>query len=168
MLNGCLYLRRRTKNYQKYFYCTTQKKNILSTDCKNCTLKKYKEIKQITYTKKTTKKTTKQSKKAKACDIKMSVKRRVYERDEGRCVLCGNYVNVMPNSHYIPRSDSGLGIEENVVTMCTELTENKCHQKYDNCTDKKEKKIMKNQIKKHLKTFYHDWDEEKLIYRKGV
>lgn len=168
MLNGCIFSRKRTKNYKSYFYCTTQKKIILSTDCKNCPLKEYKEIKQINYNKKTIKTNTKQSKRAKACDIKNGVPNAVFKRDKGRCVVCGNSVNVMPNSHYISRSKGGLGIEENIVTMCTEFTENKCHHKYDNCTDKKEKQIMKNNIKKYLMSIYPDWDEDKLIYRKGV
>ena len=62
------------------------------------------------------------SKRSKATDIPMSVKKKVWERDCGRCVVCGNHCNVMPNAHYIPRSKGGLGIEENIITLCTELT----------------------------------------------
>ena len=35
------------------------------------------------------------SKRAKATDIPMSVKKKVFERDNGRCVVCGNNYNVM-------------------------------------------------------------------------
>ena len=47
------------------------------------------------------------SKRSKAIDIPMSVKKKVFERDRGRCVVCGNYCNVMPNAHYIARSKGG-------------------------------------------------------------
>ena len=57
------------------------------------------------------------SKRAKACDISKKVKDRVWERDGGRCIICGSPY-AMPNSHYIRRSQGGLGIEENIVTMC--------------------------------------------------
>lgn len=105
------------------------------------------------------------SKRAKAVDIPMSVKKKVFARDKGRCVVCGNSYNVMPNSHYIPRSKGGLGIEENIVTLCSEMTLNKCHRKYDFGT-KEEREIIGNKIKKYLKSKYDNWDEKKLIYKK--
>lgn len=105
------------------------------------------------------------TKRAKATNISKAVKEKVWQRDGGRCVVCGNYCNVMPNAHYIPRSKGGLGIEENIVTLCTELTPNKCHRKFD-FGNKKEKKEIKEKIKKYLSSKYEDWNEEKLIYRK--
>lgn len=105
------------------------------------------------------------TKRSKATDISDSVKKKVFERDNGCCVICGNSYNVMPNAHYIPRSKGGLGIEQNVVTMCTELTINKCHRKYDFGT-KKERSVIKNKIKKYLQDKYEDWDEKDLIYKK--
>lgn len=105
------------------------------------------------------------SKRSKATDIPDKVKKRVWERDKGQCVICHNSYNVMPNAHYIPRSKGGLGIEENVVTLCTELTINKCHRKYDFGT-KKERDLLGKQIKKYLQSKYPDWDEEKLYYKK--
>ena len=105
------------------------------------------------------------SKRSKATDIDMSVKKKVFERDGGRCVVCGNYCNVMPNAHYIPRSKGGLGIEQNIVTLCTELTINKCHRKYDFGTKKEREEIGKI-IRNYLKSQYEDWDEEKLVYKK--
>ena len=59
------------------------------------------------------------SKRAKALDISKQVKEIVFARDKGKCVVCGNSYNVMPNAHYIPRSKGGLGIEQNIVTLCT-------------------------------------------------
>ena len=96
------------------------------------------------------------SKRAKACDITKAVKDAVWERDGGRCIICGSY-QAMPNSHYIKRSKGGLGIEENVTTMC--LT---CHDAYDGIERNKLKPI----VKAHLQSKYPDWDEKKLIYNK--
>ena len=105
------------------------------------------------------------TKRAKATDISMSVKEKVFARDKGKCVVCGNSYNVMPNAHYISRTKGGLGIEENIVTLCTEMTLNKCHRKYDFGT-KEERKIIGNKIKEYLKSKYDNWDEKKLIYKK--
>ena len=105
------------------------------------------------------------TKRGKATDIPMSVKKKVFERDNGCCVVCGNNYNVMPNAHYISRSKGGLGIEQNVVTLCTELTENKCHRKYDFGT-REEQEEIEYKIKKYLQSKYEDWNEEKLVYKK--
>lgn len=105
------------------------------------------------------------NKRSKSCEISQKVKQHVFERDNGCCVVCGNSYNVMPNAHYIPRSKGGLGIEENVVTLCTGLTKNNCHHKFDNGT-KTEKENIKQKIKKYLMSIYPEWDEEKLIYKK--
>lgn len=105
------------------------------------------------------------TKRSKATDIPQSVKKNVWERDKGRCIICGNDYNVMPNAHYISRSKGGLGIEQNVGTMCTELTKNKCHRKYDFGT-KQEREEIKAKFKKYLQSQYEDWNEEDLIYKK--
>ena len=105
------------------------------------------------------------SKRSKATDIPMSVKKKVWERDRGMCVVCGNHCNVMPNAHYISRSKGGLGIEQNIVTLCTELTPNQCHRKYDFGT-KEERNEIKEKIRRYLKSKYDNWNEEDLIYRK--
>ena len=105
------------------------------------------------------------SKRSRATDISMAVKEKVFARDKGKCVVCGNSYNVMPNAHYISRAKGGLGIEENIVTLCTEMTLNKCHRKYDFGT-KEEREKIGNKIKKHLQSKYDNWDEKKLIYKK--
>ena len=105
------------------------------------------------------------SKRSKATDISMEVKKKVFERDNGRCVVCGNSYNVMPNAHYISRRKGGLGIEQNIVTLCTELTPNKCHRRFDFGT--KEERIMIGCIiKDYLQSKYDNWNEEDLIYKK--
>ena len=105
----------------------------------------------------------KKSKRAKACDI--TAKKEVWERDGGRCVICGNKINVMPNAHYIPRSAGGLGIAENILTMCTNFTENKCHYKYD-FGNAEEVEEIRAKAEEHLRNHYPEWDPEKLVYRK--
>lgn len=99
------------------------------------------------------------SKRAKACDISQAVRRRVWNRDGGCCIICGN-PQAMPNSHYIRRSHGGLGIEENVVTMCIE-----CHNEYDNGSGKYTE-ALKEAVRDYLKAHYPEWNEEELIYKK--
>ena len=106
------------------------------------------------------------TKRSKSTDIPMSVKKKVWERDNGCCVVCGCNYNVMPNAHYIPRSKGGLGIEQNVVTLCTELTENKCHRKYDFGT-KEERELIGGIIREYLKSKYDNWNEKDLFYKKN-
>lgn len=105
------------------------------------------------------------SRRAKACDISQAVKKRVWERDGGCCVYCGNSYNVMPNAHYISRARGGLGIEENIVTLCTELSKNQCHRKFDFGTAEEQEEIG-TKIKEYLIDFYPDWNEADLVYKK--
>ena len=106
------------------------------------------------------------SKRSKATDISMSVKKKVWERDNHRCVVCGYNQNVMPNAHILSRSKGGLGIETNVVTMCTNLTPNRCHYKYDNGTKEQHDVIFKK-IEKYMKSIYGDnWNIDDQRYKK--
>ena len=105
------------------------------------------------------------SARTKATDISARVKKIVWERDSGRCVVCGSCRNVMPNAHYIPRSSGGLGIEQNIVTLCTSLTPNRCHDRFDFGT-RAEREAIRTKIRAYLKSIYPDWDEKNLIYRR--
>lgn len=96
------------------------------------------------------------AKRTKALEIPPEVKEKVYERDEGCCVWCGKQGE--PNAHYIPRSQGGLGIEENILTLDWE-----CHLEYDQSTDRPK---MKAFFREYLKSKYPDWKEENLIYKK--
>lgn len=102
------------------------------------------------------------NKRTKALDITPAVKARVWERDGGLCVICGSGMNTAPNSHYIARSQGGLGIEQNVGTMCV-----RCHQAYDN-GNHGERSWMKPLFREYLMGLYPAWDENDLIYKKGV
>ena len=96
------------------------------------------------------------SKRSKSTDISQKTKLIVYERDGGRCIICGRVGN--PNAHYIPRSDMGLGIEQNVVTLCRD-----CHHAYDNGGMRDE---FGKLIRDYLKTQYPNWNEKNLLYDK--
>lgn len=97
------------------------------------------------------------TKRAKACDIPRTVKEAVWERDGGRCIICRSN-RAMPNSHFIRRSQGGLGIEENIVTMCQS-----CHSMYDQYIDREN---MEAYIENYLRSHYPNWDREKLVYKK--
>ena len=97
------------------------------------------------------------SKRTKALAISKEVKARVWERDGGCCVYCGS-PGAAPVAHYIARSHGGLGIEENILTLC-----DACHRQYDQST-KREK--MKSFFRTYLQSKYPGWDESKNIYRR--
>lgn len=104
------------------------------------------------------------NKRAKACDISKKVKDAVWERDGHRCIICGSNI-AMPNAHYIPRSKGGLGIEKNIVTLCTNMSPENCHYKYD-FGSKEEKEEIGGKIRNYLKGQYLDWNEEELVYNR--
>jgi 5-methylcytosine-specific restriction endonuclease McrA len=106
------------------------------------------------------------SKRAKATDITKQVKLEVWERDKGRCVVCGNFYNVMPNAHVVPRSKGGMGIPTNIVTLCTNFTENRCHHYYDNGTKEQREKIDAKIVAYMKQQYGNDWNKEDQIYKK--
>lgn len=94
----------------------------------------------------------------KALQIPQAVKRRVHERDGGCCIFCCAPGD--PWCHYIGRAQGGLGIEENIITMCTEH-----HRVFDQGT-KAQREALRALAKEYLSRQYPGWDEEHLIYRK--
>ena len=89
--------------------------------------------------------------------IPKKVKDAVWKRDGGCCVWCGSpYAS--PCAHYISRAQGGLGIEENILTLC-----GSCHRNYDQGTNRPSMRIY---FRQYLKSFYPDWDEKNLVYRK--
>lgn len=101
------------------------------------------------------------SKRALACAIPKAVKDRVWERDQGACVWCGNMTAyVFPDAHFIPRSRGGLGVEENVLTLCRS-----CHRRYD-YGDACVRALMRAYFREYLQSRYPAWDERTLFYRR--
>ena len=97
------------------------------------------------------------NRRTKALDISPRVKKIVYARDNGLCILCGS--PGAPVAHYISRGQSGLGIPENIVTLCQT-----CHTAYDQST---QRETLRNTIADYLRSKYVDWDNVRLTYQKG-
>lgn len=101
-------------------------------------------------------------KRSKACDISQEVKKKVWERDHHCCINCGSPY-AMPNAHYISRAHGGLGIEENIVTLCFD-----CHNNYDNGKSKELKDAIKHKIEARLRHFYPEWSIDLITYKKRL
>lgn len=99
------------------------------------------------------------SKRSKACAIPSQVKAAVWARDGQRCILCGSNQG-QPNAHYIPRSHGGLGVEQNIITLCPT-----CHYRFDQTT---ERAGIKEYIASYLREACPSWNEQDLYYRKGL
>ncbi len=96
------------------------------------------------------------NKRTKACAISKATKDAVFKRDRGQCVLCGK--PGLPEAHYIPRSKGGLGIEQNIVTLCRP-----CHDLMDNTTARAS---LLGRVKEHLDLWYPDFSDTERIYKK--
>lgn len=94
----------------------------------------------------------------KATAIPKSVKDAVYARDGGRCILCGRN-NGEPVAHVIRRSQGGMGIEQNIVTLCPS-----CHRAFDEGAQRAE---LYEHIVAYMIEKYPDWKREKVIYKKN-
>lgn len=90
--------------------------------------------------------------------IEKKVKDAVEIRDGGMCVLCGRKGH--PNAHVVRRSQGGMGIEQNIVTLCHE-----CHRTFDEGRREARDRAYVRLVA-HLKGFYPDWSREDMIYDK--
>ena len=95
-------------------------------------------------------------KETKATSISIEVKNIVKARDGGRCIICGQ--PGLPNAHYIRRAQGGLGIEQNIVTLCPE-----CHHDYDNGSHRRE---IGDYIAEYLEKWYPDFPDKNRVYNK--
>ena len=95
-------------------------------------------------------------KRAKMTSIPMEVKQKVWERDNKCCILCGRPGD--PWCHLIPRSQGGMGIETNIVTLCPD-----CHREMDNG---KNGGIRRARAEAYLREHYPGWSKEAQIYNK--
>lgn len=100
------------------------------------------------------------SKRSNACEISQKTKEIVWKRDSECCIYCGRWVDkTFANAHFIKRSQGGLGIPENIVTLCME-----CHYQEDFGQHTKQ---YEKYIEKYLKNYYGDkWNKENLVYKK--
>lgn len=105
----------------------------------------------------------------KACAIPRAVKDAVAKRDSiaGHpcCIYCGRPApSEMPiaysNAHIVKRSQGGLGIETNIVTLCA-----RCHYKFDDST---ERPTIMHYIKAYMKKQYGKWNEKDQVYKKEM
>lgn len=96
------------------------------------------------------------SKRTRALSISPAVREAVTERDGGMCIWCGRPGD--PVAHYISRAQGGLGIEQNILTLCPE-----CHRRYDQSHRRGE---MRAVFRQYLMEHYPGWDENELIYRR--
>lgn len=136
-------------------YCKKQDKAITFKDCSSC---RYKEWEKVSIEEKKT--TKRKHKLTKATEIPKKIKMIVWERDNHKCIFCGKEVPWnLANSHYVKRSQLGLGIDErNIMTNCE-----RCHKLYEESAYREK---MKEYAKKYLMSKYDNWNEEKLIYKK--
>ena len=101
----------------------------------------------------------------KARDFDRKAKLAISERDSidgwPCCVNCGASAPAplaWSNAHFIARSQGGLGVPENGLTLCPE-----CHRRYDQTTDRS---VLREFFREYLQSKYAGWDESKLYYRK--
>ena len=93
----------------------------------------------------------------KATSIPPKVREQVEERDGHVCVFCHS-PNARGEAHYIRRSQGGLGIPENLLTLC------RMHHRY--LDEGPNKEYYQEKAREYLKSKYPNWDESKLVYNK--
>lgn len=96
------------------------------------------------------------SKRSKACDIPKEVRIEVYQRDKC-CIICGS-TYMLTVAHLVSRAQSGLGIKENVVTLC-----NLCHHEMDNGKNTIE---VTKKVREYLERLYPEFTDEMRKYNK--
>jgi len=103
----------------------------------------------------------------KALAIPPAVKKKVAERDSidgwPCCIYCGRPAptdnpTAYSCAHYIPRSQGGLGIAQNILTLCPA-----CHRDYDTTDCRKGMRVY---FETYLKSQYNGWRENQLFYKK--
>ena len=104
---NCIYIRKRSRKYKQYIYCTKYKKEITFDDCKNCIDKEYKKRKPI-------KKVSK-----KRITVSDNTYNQVYDRCNGRCALCYTSNNLHYH-HILYRSERKdlIDVPSNGIMLC--------------------------------------------------
>lgn len=103
--------------------------------------------------------------------IPASVKAAVALRDSvngpATCIICGAPGG--PHCHIVRRSQGGMGVEQNIVTLC-----GPCHYAFDEGIGLKRLKPLglntmddvRRYIVDYISGFYPDWTPERVTYRK--
>lgn len=143
MRQNCSYLK---KKLDRTIYCKFLKRKISVNECIGCPNKVFI--------------TTGSSRRTKELSISKSVKMRVWERDNHRCIFCNKLVPWnLANSHFVKRSQGGKGVEENIMTNCQE-----CHRLFDDSKERQEWRL--EYAERYLRLKYPNWDIDELIYKK--
>ena len=143
MKKYCCYL---IQKLDRTIYCKYLNKQISISECSRCENK--------------TNKPKKTAKRTKELSIDKKVKLIVWNRDNQECIFCHKKVEWnYANSHFIKRSQGGLGIEENIMTNCSE-----CHKLFDDSKERVEWRLK--YAEDYLCSKYPNWDKEKLVYKK--
>lgn len=110
------------------------------------------------------------SKRTKACDISANVSKEVRKRDEG-CIFCQMGYRMPPEDefitamgqlqimHFVPRSQGGLGIPQNLACGCAWH-----HMLLDNGKDTRADMLSK--FEEYLNARYKGWNREMVVFNK--
>lgn len=96
------------------------------------------------------------SRETKKTQISPKTKKEVTIRDKGRCIVCG--APGIGNAHFIRRSQGGLGIKENIITLCP-----KCHHDFDNGFKRRE---IEKIAREYLDNLYPNFSDYNRIFHK--
>ena len=97
------------------------------------------------------------SKRTKACEITAKVRQEVEERDKHCCIFCGS-PKARGEAHFIRRSQGGLGVPQNILTVCRS-----CHRELD---EGEFSEMYMDKAREYLRSIYPDWNEDNLVYKK--
>lgn len=114
-MSSCLYIRKRAKKGQPYYYCAFKRAVIEFDECKGCIDKEYKKIAKMTV------KTRIKPVSKKRTTVSKKTYQEVYERCNGMCAICGTNQNL--HLHHIDgRGKEKTDDPNNCIMLC-----NYCH-----------------------------------------
>lgn len=99
-------------------------------------------------------------KRTKQTSVSDKVRKEVLERDKGCCVACGDYRTLTIAHVFVNRSHGGLGVKENLATLCM-----KCHHDMDN-GKKTDQEFIRAIVQTYMIDLYGMIDIKKLKYTK--
>lgn len=99
------------------------------------------------------------NKRTSALSIPKRVKDAVWQRDQYRCILCQS-TQAMPNAHVVSRAQGGLGVEQNIVTLCQS-----CHRALDQSIHRK---YLMQEVYAYMRAKYPGWEPGQLRYRPNL